>query len=96
MDMAKTVALTAVSGLFVGLAGCGGSGAAPADAPAGGDSAAPAGSAAPAAAEAGAKQCCKGHNDCAKKGNCKTDKNACKGQNDCKNKGGCHPADCTP
>jgi hypothetical protein len=96
MDMVKTVALTAVSGLVAGLAGCGGSSEA-AKAPEGDSSAAPAGSeAAPAAAEAGAKHCCKGQNECKGKGNCKTDKNACKGQNECKGKGGCKAADCAP
>ena len=94
MDIAKTVALTAVSGLVMGLAGCGDK--PEAKSPEGGtDTAAPATTeAAPAAGESAEKACCKGHNDCKAKGNCKTDKNACKGQNDCKGQGGCKPADC--
>jgi hypothetical protein len=89
MDMAKAIALTAVSGLVVGAVGCGGDSK---------GSATPSGSgdAAPSASQTGAKACCKGHNDCKKQGNCKVEgKNECKGQNDCKGQGGCKPKDCS-
>ncbi|MFO0619463.1 MAG: hypothetical protein U0414_43145 [Polyangiaceae bacterium] len=90
--MAKTVALTAVGGMVVGIVGCGSStpeGTAPA-----GGSASPSAS----AAAADAPHCCAKLNSCAGKGGCKTDENKCRGLNSCKNKGGCHsepmPADC--
>ena len=39
--------------------------------------------------------CCKGHNECKGKGNCKVDAmNECKGQNDCKGRGGCKSSAC--
>jgi len=89
MDIAKTVALTAVGGLVVGLGACGGSDTKGSDTPAATGS-----EAAPPAGSSGAKTCCKGLNDCSKKGGCKTDANACKGLNDCKHKGGCSHRDC--
>jgi len=87
MDMAKAIALTAVSGLVVGTVGCGSDSK---------GSATPTGTeAAPSASQSGAKACCKGQNDCEKKGNCKVEGvNECKGQNKCKGKGGCKPKDC--
>ena len=36
------------------------------------------------------KACCKGMNECAGHGGCKTDKNECKGHNECKGQGGCN------
>jgi hypothetical protein len=94
MELAKTIALSAAGGLVVGLVGCGG-GAKAADQPSGESTAAPADTAMPEAGDSGAKNCCKGQNECAKKGNCKVEgTNECKGQNECKNKGGCKPADC--
>lgn len=35
------------------------------------------------------KHSCKGKNDCAGKGGCKSSDNGCKGKNSCKGKGGC-------
>jgi hypothetical protein len=90
MNMAKTVALTAVGGMVVGIVGCGSS-ESNSNTPAAGTEAAP------SASQAATKACCKGNNDCKGKGNCKVEgKWSCKGQNDCKGKGGCHPKDCTP
>lgn len=86
MEMAKTVALTAVSGLVFGLGGCGEK--KEAAAPDGESTATPADTAAPAG-ESGAKACCKGNNECKAKGGCKTEKNECKGMNECKGAGGC-------
>jgi hypothetical protein len=34
--------------------------------------------------------CCKGMNECAGKGGCRTDANDCAGKNECKGKGGCN------
>lgn len=53
-------------------------------------------SAKPRANKRQAKLCCRGLNDCAGKGNCKTGSNGCVGLNDCKGKGGCAPAVCPP
>jgi hypothetical protein len=93
MDMAKTVALTAVGGMVVGIVGCGSS-TPEGTTPEGDSSATPTAS----AAAADAPHCCKGLNSCQGKGNCKTDDNKCKGLNACKAKGGCasdpKPADC--
>lgn len=94
IDIGKSLALTAASGLVAGLAACGGhqepakdfstaAGEPPAAEPA-----------AHAEAPVGDKECCKGKNDCKAKGNCKTDKNDCAGQNECKGKGGCKAPDC--
>jgi hypothetical protein len=45
--------------------------------------------------ERAAAECCRGHNECKGKGNCKIDGvNRCKGLNDCKGKGGCKSSDC--
>lgn len=94
IDMSKALAFSAVSGIVAGIAGCGGSQAAPANAEPAKDPAAmaPAGSAAPADAAAVEKHSCKGQNSCKGNGGCKTDKNACKGQNSCKGQGGCKTA----
>lgn len=102
----KTVALTAVGGMVAGLVGCGGAPAVPetpeapdADPPAA-DPASDLGGIDDAAgdedmADAGAKDCCKGMNDCKGQGGCKVDgSHDCKGMNECKGQGGCKPADC--
>lgn len=93
MDMAKTVALTAVGGMVMGIVGCGSS-TPEGTTPSGDSSAAPSAS----SAAADAPHCCKGLNSCQGKGGCKTDENKCRGLNSCKAKGGCHsepmPADC--
>ncbi|HTN90439.1 MAG TPA: hypothetical protein VL242_42485 [Sorangium sp.] len=90
MDMGKTLALTAVSGMVAGLAGCASS---PPPDP---ETAAPAGepAAAEAPAEASAKECCAGKNECKGKGGCKGNGHDCSGKNECKGQGGCKPADC--
>jgi hypothetical protein len=79
MNIGKTLAVSAVSGILVGvLAGCGGGAAStpPAAAPAA-DGAQPA-----------AKDCCKGKNECKGKSGCKAGANAsCAGQNSCKGQG---------
>ena len=93
IHMGKTLALSAVGGMVAGLAGCG-STPAPTD-PAGAAPAADPAAAMPAAAAAGEKACCKGHNECKGKGNCKVEgKQDCKGHNECKGQGGCKAADC--
>ncbi|KYG04671.1 hypothetical protein BE21_45500 [Sorangium cellulosum] len=89
MDMGKSLAFTAVSGMVAGLAGCGSS---PPPAPETGAS--PAEPAAAEAPAAGAKECCAGKNECKGKGGCKSDTHGCAGQNECKGQGGCKPADC--
>jgi len=95
MELAKTIALSAAGGMVFGLVGCGGSAAPAADQPTADTTAAA--DTAVAAGEAATKACCKGQNECAKKGNCKVDGvNECKGQNECAKKGGCHAPDCTP
>ena len=75
MNIGKALAVSAVSGILVGvLSGCGG-----ATPPA----ATPETSAAPAA-----KDCCKGKNECKGKSGCKAGANAtCAGQNSCKGQG---------
>ena len=79
MNIGKTLAVSAVSGILVGvLAGCGGGEAnsAPAKSPST-DNAAPA-----------AKDCCTGKNECKGKSGCKAGQNAtCAGQNACKGQG---------
>ncbi len=44
---------------------------------------------APAADKKAAVHTCKGQNDCAGQGGCKTGDNGCAGKNSCKGKGGC-------
>jgi hypothetical protein len=75
MNIGKALAVSAVSGILVGvLSGCGDS-TPPAKAPE--TSAAPA-----------AKDCCKGKNECKGKSGCKAGDNAsCAGQNACKGHG---------
>jgi hypothetical protein len=75
MNIGKALAVSAVSGMLVGvLAGCGGS-TPPAASPSATD--------APAA-----KDCCKGKNECKGKSGCKAGSNAtCAGQNSCKGQG---------
>ncbi len=88
MDLAKSLAFSAVGGLVVGAMGCASDGK-KVDEPSADSSAMPADSAMPAAGESGAKACCKGMNECSKKGGCKTADHACAGQNECSKKGGC-------
>lgn len=82
MNASQSVILAAaVSGILVGVSGCGASKAASPDA----ESTPTASRTAP-----GEKHACKGQNDCAHQGGCKTDAHTCKGQNDCRSQGGCH------
>ena len=70
IDIGKSLALTAASGLVAGLAACGGH-QEPAKDPSTAAGEAPAAEpAAHAEAPAGDKECCKGKNDCKAKGNC--------------------------
>ena len=75
MNIGKALAVSAVSGILVGvLSGCGDSTPPPKS---------PETSAAPAA-----KDCCKGKNECKGKSGCKAGDNAsCAGQNSCKGHG---------
>ncbi len=97
-SLSKSIASAASAGLMVGaLAACGGS-TPPAEAPAAEAPAAEAPAvdahahdhAAPEGDAAGAKECCKGMNECKGKGACATDANTCAGKNECKGKGGCN------
>jgi hypothetical protein len=89
MDLAKSLAFSAVGGLVVGAMGCASDGK-KAEEPSADSSAAPAADTAAAAADAsGAKACCKGLNECKGKGGCKTADHECAGKNDCGKKGGC-------
>jgi hypothetical protein len=99
-SLSKSIVAAASAGLMVGaLAACGGATPAP-EAPAAEAPAAPAADgaampaadgAAPATAAAGEKACCKGLNECAGRGGCKTAENpTCATHNSCKNKGGCN------
>ncbi|AUX22623.1 uncharacterized protein SOCEGT47_031270 [Sorangium cellulosum] len=88
IEMGKTLAFTAVSGMVAGLTGCGSSNLPEPEA------GAPSGEPADAAPAASAKECCAGKNECKGKGGCKTDTHGCAGQNECKGKGGCKPAEC--
>ncbi|MDC0681654.1 hypothetical protein [Sorangium atrum] len=92
IDMGKTLALTAVSGMVAGLAGCASS---PPPAPETGGAAPAAEPAATEAPAAAAKECCAGKNECKGKGGCKGAGHECSGKNECKGKGGCKPADCS-
>ena len=78
MNIGKTLAVSAVSGILMGvLGGCGENKAAP-------DVKAPSTDVAPPAA----KDCCKGKNECKGKSGCKAGDNAsCAGKNECKGKG---------
>jgi hypothetical protein len=79
MNLGKTLAMTAVTGMIAGLAACGGN----ADAKPPTD---PSSSAAPASPTD--KNCCKGKNECKGKSGCKAgDNTSCAGQNSCKGKG---------
>ena len=104
MELAKTIAFSAVGGMVVGIAGCGGKAAPAADQPTADTTAAAADTTA-AAAEAGAKACCKGQHDCGGKGSCQVkvgdkladgsvvkegEEHGCKTKNKCKAKGGCN------
>ncbi len=79
MNIGKTLAVSAVSGILLGaLVGCGGENKAAADPNT------PKTDMAPPAA----KDCCKGKNECKGKSGCKTETNAtCAGHNECKGKG---------
>jgi hypothetical protein len=78
MNIGKTLAVTAVTGMLGALVACGGD-QKPADAPK-----APSTDVAPPAA----KDCCKGKNECKGKSGCKAGDNAsCAGKNECKGKG---------
>jgi len=85
-SFSKSIAQATSAGLMVGAltAACGGT-TPPAESP-GASPATPE----PEAAAAGAKECCKGKNECKAQGGCKTATNACAGQNECKLKGGCN------
>ena len=94
MDLAKSLAFSAVGGLVVGVVGCGGDGK-KADEPSDDSSAVPAADTA-AADASGAKSCCKGMNECKGKGGCKTADHDCATKNECSKKGGCSKRpDCT-
>jgi hypothetical protein len=89
MDLAKTLALSAMGGMVVGVVGCASEQKKAADGPSA-DSTAAADSGA-----TGEKKCCAGKNECEGKGGCKVPGvNECKGQNKCKSKGGCHMREC--
>jgi hypothetical protein len=77
MNIGKTLAITAATGMIAGvLGGCGENKAAP-------DAKTPTTESAPAH-----KDCCKGKNECKGKSGCKAGENAsCAGQNSCKGKG---------
>lgn len=78
MNIGKTLAISAVTGILLGAVGCGGGDA---------SSAAPKTPSTDTAAPT-PKDCCKGKNTCKGTSGCKTDQNAtCAGHNDCKGKG---------
>jgi hypothetical protein len=82
MNIGKTLALTAVTGMLAGvMGGCGGDQKA--------DPKTPTTESAPT----GDKNCCKGKNECKGKSGCKAGENAsCAGKNECKGKGtSCKP-----
>ena len=83
MNIGKSLAVSAVSGLLLGVAGCGGA------VPAVPDVNAPKTDLAPPTA----KDCCKGKNECTGKSGCKVEgKNECAGKNKCKGQGtSCQP-----
>jgi hypothetical protein len=83
MKSSHAIIAAAVSGMFMGVAGCA-------------SSPPPAAEAAPTAPAADAdggmtapKHACKGQNACKGQGGCKTDTHGCQGKNDCKGQGGC-------
>ena len=77
-SLTKALVASAIGGMLAGLSGCG---AGPAPQPA-------------AAVVSGAKDCCKGKNECKNQGFCKTDKGDCRGRNECKGQGGCQNPAC--
>lgn len=90
MNLGKSLAMTAVTGMLAGaLAACGGNTPEAKD-PSATD---PSTNAAPPATEE--KSCCSGKNECKGKSGCKAGDNAsCAGQNECKGKGtSCPKAD---
>ena len=77
MNIGKSLAISAVTGILMGAVGCGSNDANTAPKTPSADMAAPA-----------AKDCCKGKNTCKGTSGCKTESNAtCAGHNDCKGKG---------
>jgi hypothetical protein len=77
MNIGKTLAISAVTGILMGVVGCGGADANTAPKTPSTDTAAPT-----------PKDCCKGKNTCKGTSGCKTETNAtCAGHNDCKGKG---------
>ncbi len=91
MDLAKTLALSAVGGMVVGVVGCAGD-QKKSDTPSGDSSATPAETSAPS----GEKACCAGKNECKGKGGCKAQDGShdCATKNECKGKGGCKHRTC--
>ncbi len=81
-NISKTVAAAVSTGLMMGaLAACGNNKP---------DAASPAAGADETGAAAGAKDCCKGKNECKGQGGCAVaGGNSCSGQNFCKGQGGC-------
>lgn len=77
-DLDKLLALSAASGLLIGLSACASSTSDPNATPAG----------ASASVE---KECCKGKNECEGKGDCRVEgRQDCRGMNKCKGQGGCN------
>ena len=92
MDLAKTLALSAVGGMVVGVVGCASDGK-QAEEPTAETTATPESTGEATDAE---KQCCKGKNECSGKGGCKADDGShdCAGKNECSGKGGCKMREC--
>ena len=83
MNIGKTLAVSAVTGMLAGVVGCGGE-----KAPAAADPKVPTTT---DVAPPENKDCCKGKNECKGKGGCAVEgKNECAGQNGCKGQGGCN------
>lgn len=80
MNASQSLIVAAVSGILLGC----GSSTPPAATPAGENDPSAGRVSAP-----GDRHSCKGRNECAHQGGCKTETHACKGQNDCRSQGGC-------
>jgi hypothetical protein len=95
MDLAKTLALSAVGGMVVGVVGCS-SDQKTTEEPTGDSTAAATSDTAAPAGDTGEKSCCATKNECKGKGGCKaTDgSHECAGKNECKGKGGCKAREC--
>lgn len=91
MNLGKTLAAAASTGLMFGaLSGCGGH-KPPPETPDGHHPAAAGEGAHGDAHQAADKACCKGKHKCKGKGACGVEgKNSCAGKNDCKGQGGCN------